>query len=45
MERVIADTIKWIENHQDASLDKVHAMKEYLESICMREFQFSDHGR
>ncbi|KAL7607003.1 hypothetical protein Lser_V15G16369 [Lactuca serriola] len=38
MERVIADTIKWIENHQDASLDKVHAMKEYLESICMREF-------
>ncbi|CAH1415904.1 unnamed protein product [Lactuca virosa] len=35
MEHVIADTTKWTENHQDASVDKVQAMKEYLESICM----------
>ncbi|CAH1415908.1 unnamed protein product [Lactuca virosa] len=42
LEHVIADTTKWMENHQDTSVDKVQAMKEYLESICMREFLFSE---
>ncbi|CAH1439573.1 unnamed protein product [Lactuca virosa] len=38
MERTIADTTKWIEHHEDASIDEVQAMKENLESICMQEF-------
>ncbi|CAH1439572.1 unnamed protein product [Lactuca virosa] len=38
MEHKIADATKWIEHHEDASIDEVQAMKEYLESICMQEF-------
>nr|KAJ0210118.1 hypothetical protein LSAT_V11C400186820 [Lactuca sativa] len=38
MEHKIADTTKWIEHHEDASIDEVKAMKGYLESICMQEF-------
>ncbi|KAL4584806.1 hypothetical protein LXL04_009416 [Taraxacum kok-saghyz] len=33
MKHVIADTTKWIERNQAASIDQVLAMKEYLESM------------
>ncbi|XP_042754226.1 heat shock cognate 70 kDa protein [Lactuca sativa] len=38
MEDAIADTTKWIEHNQAASVDEVQRMKEHLESLCMDEF-------
>ncbi|KAL7584764.1 hypothetical protein Lser_V15G42864 [Lactuca serriola] len=36
MKHAIADTTKWIEHDQAASVDELQCMKEHLESICMR---------
>ncbi|KAL7583159.1 hypothetical protein Lser_V15G42856 [Lactuca serriola] len=38
MKRGIADTTKWLEQNQAASVDELHRMKKQLESICMPKF-------
>ncbi|CAI9301600.1 unnamed protein product [Lactuca saligna] len=38
MEVAIADTTKWIEHNEAASVDEVQRMKDHLESLCMDEF-------